>query len=137
MKTLFWFILGGLVFFVIDQFLVHRALKTFLSRTCTGRDWKRRFPDATKDEIRRFLSIFINAFGFKSRQILKFHPDDKITDIYRALYPLPFSADSLELVTLTMNVQKEYGLDLIEHFNQEMTLGQLFQLIKNIVKNGG
>ncbi|MEJ2705145.1 MAG: hypothetical protein P8Z79_22120, partial [Sedimentisphaerales bacterium] len=101
---------------------------------CTGRLWKRRFPDVSKQSIREFLELFVDAFLFKSDKRLKFSPDDKIMDIYKSLYPCSWWADALEYECLFIDVERRYGFDLTETtMNRDTTLGQLFDMIKNRV----
>jgi hypothetical protein len=98
----------------------------FQGRLCQGQIWRRKFPDASKKEIRDFLLIFVNAFAFKDRDKLKFGPEDKVLDIYRALYPKEWMADALEVETLAKSVRKEYDLDLTTIWSETLTLGELF-----------
>lgn len=114
------------------QLKSRRLLSSFWSRSCTGPQWKRRFPDASKEPIREFLEEFVDAFMFKSEKRLKFRPDDKIMDVYRSLYPYSWCADSLEHVFLSIVLEKRYGFDLTESvMDPNITLGQLFEKIRN------
>ena len=72
-----------------------RRLQRYWDRLCTGAKWRRRFPNSPKEEIRRFPVAFIDGFAFKSNQRLKFTPDDKVMDVYRALYPSKDWPDAL------------------------------------------
>ncbi len=95
-------------------------------RTCEGLRWKRHFPQAPKDEIRRFLSIFVNSFGFREKDRLKFGPDDRILDVYHAVYrPMP-SVDNMELEEFFCRVEDTYGIDSSQLWNGHLTLGELF-----------
>ena len=85
--------------FVYGAILGGKIPKVYRSRSCMGKKWKNEFPYAGKEEIRTFLLLFTDAFAFKSEQKFKFEPQDKIIEIYNALYPLK-GADSLELETL-------------------------------------
>lgn len=108
-----------------------RRLQRYWDRFCTGADWRDRFPNVPKGEIRKFLQVFVDGFVFKDKQRLKFAPDDKIMDIYRALYPSEGWPDALELETFAQNLKKEYDFDLATVTDSNMTLGQLFAMIKN------
>jgi propanediol dehydratase small subunit len=81
----------AIVFAVIGTIFERRRLRAYWDRVCTGARWRRRFPQATKDEIRKFLNVFVDAFGFRKSRRLSFSPDDKIMDVYRALYPPKWS----------------------------------------------
>lgn len=106
------------------------ALKMYWDRRCTGKLWRVRFPEASKDEIRRFLQMFVDAFAFRESQRLKFSPEDEIMGIYRALYPERDWPDALELETLTKMLREEYDIDLVKSWTDGMTLGSLFLLTK-------
>jgi hypothetical protein len=94
-----------------------------------GRVWKRTFPQASKDEIRQFLYMFVDAFGFPKRRALQFAPADRVLAIYRGLYPLKGGADALELETLTLRLERRYALDLRKLWREELTLGEIFSRI--------
>ncbi len=98
----------------------------FRTRSCQGKGWRQAFPDSTKENIRSFLTIFVDAFAFKDIHRLKFSPEDKILGIYKTLYPKPSLSDSLELETLASTVEKKYGIDFSSVWNEQLTLGELF-----------
>jgi len=96
-----------------------------------GALWLRRFPSATKEEIRAFLDMFVHAFLFKRKQRLLFSPDDRVMSVYRAAYPPDWSmGDALELDTFAKNFRKLYGINLIPLWREDITLGELFSLTK-------
>jgi len=101
----------------------------YRQRECAGRKWKERFPSVSADYIRKFLSVFCNAFAFSEKYRLKFVPQDKIFDIYRAVYSGESEADCLELETLQLNMNEEYGINLKDIWCDEMTLGDLFNCV--------
>jgi propanediol dehydratase small subunit len=107
-----------------------KALRAYWDRRCTGKLWRARFPQAPKDDIRHFLHVFVDAFGFSDSRRLKFSPDDEILIIYRALYPERGWPDSMELETLMLMMHKEYAVDVTEAWHEGMTLGDLFRLTK-------
>lgn len=98
----------------------------FKSSTCQGAAWRRTYPGASKQDIRRFLGIFAEAFEFHQTHRLKFHPNDALLSIYRALYPHEWQPDGLELEMLDKYIGKQYGLKLTDVWNEHLTLGQLF-----------
>jgi propanediol dehydratase small subunit len=99
-------------------------------RSCTGRDWKRRFPEVPKEDIRDFLEVFVDGFAFSRKKRLKFNPDDKVMDVYQAKYPTPGWPDSLELETFARNLERRYGFDLAKVFDEAMTLGRIFEMTR-------
>jgi hypothetical protein len=105
-----------------------RRLDQYWTRNCTGSEWRKQFPQASKDAIREFLQCFVKGFAFNSKKRLKFNPDDKIMDVYRALYPTEGWPDALELETFSIYLEKKYRLDLASVFNEDLTLGQIFKM---------
>jgi hypothetical protein len=110
--------------------LRRRALRRYWGRGCMGIRWRRRFPDAPRNDIREFLLLFVGAFAFGQRERSCFAPDDRVLDVYRALYPPGagrFQADCMELEILTMELEEQYGLDLRSLWREDLTLGQIFE----------
>ena len=104
--------------------------RPYRSRHCEGRGWREAFPAASKREIRSFLLLFVSAFAFKDVDKLKFGPNDKVWEIYRALYPSRWIPDALELETLANDLRKLHGLELHSIWSEELTLGELFSCIR-------
>ncbi|QSX32136.1 hypothetical protein JYB87_10090 [Shewanella avicenniae] len=100
-------------------------------RNCCGKDWKRRFADVPKQDIRKFLALFAGAFAFAPKQKLKFSPDDKILVIYQALYPIKAMPDALELETLATDLAQAYGVLLQDIWHDDLSLGELFESTLN------
>ena len=105
--------------------------KKYRMRSCTGRNWKKAFPDTPNHEIRKFLLLFTDAFASSSNNKLKFEPEDKIIDIYRELYPSKWMADALEVETLADDIEKEYGVKSNKFWHDNVTLGDIFKVVKN------
>ena len=101
-------------------------LRAFWQRSCSGRAWKRAFPQTSKHEIRRFLFLFVDSFAFPRRRALQFLPSDRVLTVYRTLYPRNDLPDVLELETFAKQLDKEYGVSLNELWSEELTLGQVF-----------
>lgn len=98
----------------------------FRSRTCQGRGWKRHFPQTPAREIREFLLFFVKAFAFSDNEKLKLNPDDKIMEIYKALYPSQWMPDALEFETMTKDLRQKYSVELGKIWRDDLTLGDLF-----------
>lgn len=79
-------------------------MRQFLHCSCTGFVWRKRFPQTSKVEIREFLDIFIEAFGFAERRRLCFTPDDRVMDINRTLQPPGTLTDNMELESLIQDL---------------------------------
>jgi propanediol dehydratase small subunit len=107
-----------------------RLLKRFWSRSCTGRQWRRCFPDASNEAIREFLESFADAFAFSSEKRLKFGPDDNVMDVYRSLYPYSWQPDAMELELLACNLEDRYGFDITRINDFDITLGQIFEMTR-------
>lgn len=105
-----------------------RLPDTFQSRSCQGVKWHRAFPDAAKKDIRSFLSMFTQAFGFPEQTRLLFEPADTFFGVYRSLYPYNWMPDALELETFASMVKKTYGISLADVWSDTLTLGKLFSL---------
>jgi len=103
----------------------------FRSRACQGRRWRQEFPDASKHEIREFLSLFVSAFAFRETERLKLGPYDTVMTVYRALYPSRWLPDSLEVETLADDLRKKYGVELAAVWSeQDISLGALFAYVQ-------
>jgi hypothetical protein len=106
----------------------------FNARTCQGRNWRRSFPTASKDEIRQFLSTFTESFAFKARERLKLNPNDQLLDIYRALYRNKWQADAMEFEMLNECLNSQYGVNFNDVWRDGLPLGQLFGHIQQVKK---
>lgn len=120
-------IVAGLLGGLIGEIQSRKALAPYWSRICTGIRWRRRFPDSAAPEIREFLNIFVAAFGFGRRRRSCFLPDDKVMDVYRALYPSGSLVDSLELEDLARCLKKRYRIDFAVDWRGDITLGELYE----------
>ena len=105
--------------------------KRYKNRKCTGKKWKTAFPDAQKEELRKFLNLFTDAFAFSQKNKLKFEPTDGLLEIYREVYPSKWMPDGLELETLAESIEKEYGVSFNDIWHENLTLGELFKEVKN------
>jgi hypothetical protein len=83
-------------------------------------------------EIREFLSLFVQAFAFKDTERLKFKPTDEVLGIYRALYPQKWMPDALEVETLAKDLGKRYGINLGELWRDSITLGEIFAVTRQV-----
>ena len=96
-------------------------------RKCQGAAWRRAFPGAPKEAIREFLSVFVDAFAFRTNERLKFAPEDKVFEIYRSVYPKKWLPDALELETFAKDLEKRFGFRLEPVWNDQLTLGDVFR----------
>jgi hypothetical protein len=121
------------VILVLADMNTRRVMRRYVERGCAGFRWRRRFPDASKSEIREFLDIFIEAFGFKQSWRLCFKPEDRVMDVYRTLYPVRSRADEIELEILIKDLQKRYRVDILGSWREDITLADLFTLTRRPV----
>lgn len=103
-----------------------KLMRQYWLRTCKGKEWKEYFPNTSNDDIRQFLDEFTAAFYFENKERLKFKPDDKIMDIYSALYPEGCFADSCEVENFANRIKQRYNVDLFKETNNAITLGEIF-----------
>ncbi len=116
------------VIFVLSSVRQRLRMRRYLDRACAGFRWRRRFPQASKSEIREFLDIFVEAFGFRQSWRLYFAPDDRVMDVYRAVYPIRGTpADGMELETLGLSLEKWYGIDFLALWREDITLGEIYE----------
>lgn len=110
-----------------------RLLGQLSSSACTGRSWRRAFPKSSKQEIRDFYQLVLTSFGIGQRFHLRFTPDVKVMDLYRAVEPpvLSMGVDAMEIETLCMEIENRSGVDLSKCWNDELTLGELFALTQS------
>jgi hypothetical protein len=101
--------------------------KTYRERSCMGKKWMNQFPNVSKDDIRTYLEIFINSFSFDSKHKLMFNPDDKVMDVYRAVYPSKGWPDGLELESFAISLEKKYSVNFSDLWNEQLTIGELFR----------
>jgi propanediol dehydratase small subunit len=105
--------------------------KVYLDRKCMGKEWLNAFPNSSKAEIRKFLCVFSESFMFKTKDQLKFKPNDKLYEIYRAIYPSRHAPDAMELETFATLLYKQYSFKLESIWSENITLGEVFAEIKN------
>jgi hypothetical protein len=122
-------ILSALFLITLPFELKRRRLlqERYWDRVCTGKDWKRRFPTASKTEIREFLVLFVDAFAFPRKRRLCFSPDDRVIDIYRTIYPSNGGADALEMETLVDMIEERYGVEVAKFGRDGITLGEIYE----------
>ncbi|MEM7099011.1 MAG: hypothetical protein AAF541_12190 [Pseudomonadota bacterium] len=102
---------------------------------CTGRHWKRMFPQQDKHSIRTFLLCFTDGMAFSPADKLRFKPSDKVLDVYRSIYggrtPL---GDHMECETFLDSLSEEFVYDLDSLYgvwHEHITLGELFEAVIN------
>jgi len=112
---------------VLSTFFVDGLPASIRERKCQGAAWRRAFPGAPKEAIREFLSVFVDAFAFRTNERLKFAPEDKVIEIYRSVYPKKWLPDALELETFAEDLEKRFGFRLESVWNDQLTLGDVFR----------
>ena len=126
-----YIVLAIFIVFTWAYFFGGNVPRAYRQRKCMGRKWKSVFPQSPKTEIREFLLMFAEAFCFQPEHKLKFEPEDKICDIYRAIYPSKSAPDVLEVETFSLLLEQEYGFDLAHVWSETLSLGEVYRAIKN------
>lgn len=105
--------------------LSRAALRDFHFRGCTGRHWKRRFPQSKAAAIRQFLELITASRSLPLRP-LQLHPDDRLLDLSRVVYPMAGLPDGCELEGLAMSLKRHYGRDLAQLWRDDLTLEEIY-----------
>jgi propanediol dehydratase small subunit len=111
---------------VLGALLSNDIPLAYRQRRCTGKQWRSRFPNASKQDIRQFLWLFTSAFAIRRRNALLFGPDDELLIIYRARYPSRLTPDALEFEVLARDIQRVHQVNLDSIWHERLTLGELF-----------
>jgi hypothetical protein len=90
---------------VVGALLSSGIPSAYRQRRCMGREWRSRYPNVSKQDIRQFLWLFASAFAIRRKNALLFGPDDELMAIYRARYPSREVPDALELETLARDIE--------------------------------
>lgn len=131
-------ILVVVIMIISEKLAWNRRVIHYWKRPCAGRVWRMAFPDAPKQDIRNFLHCFAcDAFMFPKRIALHFRPEDRILDIYRAIYPPKrwFNVDHMELEFFASELENEFGLSANEieaAWHEDVTLGEVFRLTRPV-----
>jgi propanediol dehydratase small subunit len=99
-------------------------LRKYFKRNCQGREWKKEFPTAGKEDIRNFLEALIEGFGLPRKLRLRFSPQDRPIEIYDIIAP---HVDSFEFEEFSMSLEKNFGKGLSEKMDDSWTLGDIFR----------
>jgi propanediol dehydratase small subunit len=59
-------------------------------------------------------------------------PEDRVMDVYRALYPIRGAPDGLELESFVIDLQKRYGVDIVHSWREDVTLADLFSQTRRV-----
>ena len=101
--------------------------------------WRDRYSGASLEVADRVLCAVCDAFRFAAKDCFLFAPDDKVAEIYRAVYPrwriwlLQFG-DEMELESLLLDLDREFGLDEFP-LDKETTIGRIVDAVLGRQKN--
>ena len=93
--------------------------------------WKQRFGSESHSIVESVLHEVSDAFMFDRDLKYQLVPDDRIADIYHACHPrwkFWDWGDSLELETLSQNLEQRFGIELPKEFS-EITLGHIVDIV--------
>jgi hypothetical protein len=88
--------------------------------------WRERYQGNQLLKAEHILALVCDAFMFNTDYRYLFAPEDRLLDVYRACYPRWKIADSMELESLMMDLDKEDTIELPD--NPDITLGDLVNL---------
>jgi hypothetical protein len=81
------FVIGvAAVIIVVVTILYPRTIQEYWQQLCMGRAWKRTFSRASKDEIRQFLYMFVDAFAFPKHRALPLAHTDRVLTVLARLF---------------------------------------------------
>lgn len=95
--------------------------------------WRDRYSGASLEVADRVLCAVCDAFRFAAKDRFLFAPDDRLMDIYRAVYPrwriwlLQFG-DEMELESLLLDLDRDFGLDEFP-LDKETTIGHIVEAV--------
>lgn len=132
-----WFMVFLLVAsFVWTGWNEFRAPILWNTPTRVDSSWFRYFPDASGDEIRYFLELVVEAFVFSQNYHAYLLPDQSIASIYSHFHPVGNIDESLEIESLQLMIDREYGCDLAQSWSNQLTLAELFSAVRFVVPHG-
>lgn len=117
--------LSGVSLTVYVYWVLRPAMRKFSLRPCTGHHWKKNFPNSSSDQIRQFLGLVIAELSLPI-QPLQLHPNDRILDLYHAIYPIEAMPDGCELESLVQSFKRIYGHDLLPFWRDDLTLRDIY-----------
>lgn len=110
-----------------------RAPVLWNTPTRVDSSWYRHFPDASSEEIRYFLELVVEAFVFSQNYQSYLLPEQSIASIYNHFHPIGNIDDSLEIESLQLIIEREYGCELSSQWNNQITLAELFAAVRFVV----
>ncbi len=113
----------------------HRALSPFWRRGDQTRRWLERFPATDAADSEAYHHLLADAFDFSVEQVNCLQPDDRLMEVYRAKYPRGSLGDCLELERLGMALTERHGVDLLSIWQNDITLGEVFEQTRNAARS--
>lgn len=126
------YLFAVIILAIVGHFYQSKYTKIYRDRKCMGRYWFKAFPTASKEEIRQFLVLFVEAFGFSQKLRCQFEPGDSLIELYKAAQA-GIRVDNFEFENLLGGIEDTYGFDaqpLCGLIDDGMTLGELFSFIR-------
>jgi len=144
-----YYVLIGLVVFValalawswwrIGAFGARVVPAHYRGRSSQEALWRDRYPGASLEVADRVLCTVCDAFRFAAKDRFLFAPDDKVAEIYRAVYPrwrvwlLQFG-DEMESESLLLDLDREFGLEEFP-LDKQTTIGRIVHAVLERQKN--
>jgi len=126
----------GVVSFVVVLTAVWQLVKSYRptyqyvrGRAADAACWERHYSAELLPFVQKVRETIQAAFLLRKDDIDRLRPDDRLSAIYRAAYPRPWLADTLEFETLQAALRKEYHVpESLLSTLWAMTVGDVIQL---------
>ena len=137
-----WYLLLALLLVVVAATVVRDWMRSgrpfcvplprpFRDRQSQEAAWRQACQDESLDSADTLLQTLCEAVSSNPDDRYRFAPTDRILDVYQACYPrwrFWNLADSMEMETLLMELQRRFQLDDTEAL--EITLAEVVELMK-------
>lgn len=108
---------------------VARAMRRYWDRSPTSAQWSATFAGVDTETIRAFLELFVDAFAFSRKRAFCFAPDDRLCEIYDALYPCGSRGAGGEMTALYGLLRARYKVSPAAQGFADLSLGDLFRIV--------
>lgn len=91
--------------------------------------WQEKYPSKTDSDFIQFLTTFVESFFGDTEYLHLFSPDDISMRIYLSKYSIWDLSDDMEYEEWIMRLENEYNIEIEEEWENEITLGEIFELV--------
>jgi hypothetical protein len=126
---------AGLLLAALLGACIHLLPGAYEARPSQEQLWRKSY-DKDFHVADRVLSIFCGAFMFDEDNRFKFAPKDRLMDIYRSIYPIPYiSADSMEFEHFITCLEEEFGITIADSDVDDEKLSTLDDYIQLVISS--